>query len=185
MKHWRYYIVAAVVLILDQLTKKLIDANLELFEQISVIGQFFLITHVLNDGAAFSMLPGASTLFISITIVVVIGIIWYIERSRKTGGRTLLLTALGLVLGGALGNFIDRVLYGHVIDFLQFNFGSYTFPIFNVADIGIVIGVGLILLDSVLEIRNEQTKGTSGPEGDEQQTTHDFTNESQADGPAR
>ncbi|AGA58407.1 lipoprotein signal peptidase [Thermobacillus composti KWC4] len=184
MKHLRYYAVAAVVFLLDQLTKQIIDANVALYEQISVIGQFFLITHVLNDGAAFSMLPGAQTLFILITIVVVIGIVWYIERNWRTG-RPLLLTAFGLVLGGALGNFIDRLLYGHVIDFLQFNFGSYTFPIFNVADMGIVIGVGLILLDAVLDIRRERDKAAGSLEGDENGKTHDITSGTEADEPAR
>jgi signal peptidase II len=167
LKHLRYYAIAALVFLLDQLTKQIIDANVRLEDQISVIGQFFLITHVLNDGAAFSMLPGAQTLFIVITIFVVIGIVWYMERNWRTG-RPLLLAAFGLVLGGALGNFIDRVLYGHVIDFLQFNFGSYTFPIFNVADVGIVTGVGLILLDAVLDMRRERgnTQGTLEGDGD-------------------
>jgi len=184
VKHLRYYAVAAVVFLLDQLTKRIIDANVPLKETISVIGDFFLITHVLNDGAAFSMLPGARTLFIVITIFVVIGIIWYTERNRRTG-RPLLLTAFGLVLGGALGNFVDRVLYGHVIDFLQFNFGSYTFPIFNVADVGITTGVALILLDAVLDIRREQRKAHSASEGDGEGHSHDFASGQKADEPAR
>lgn len=184
MKHLRYYAVAALVFLLDQLTKQIIDAYVPFKEQLSVIGQFFLITHVLNDGAAFSMLPGAQTLFIVITIFVVIGIVWYIERNRRTG-RPLLLTAFALVLGGALGNFIDRVLYGHVIDFLQFNFGSYTFPIFNVADVGITVGVGLILLDAVLDMRRERAKAQGLPEGEEEGSNHDFASGTEADEPAR
>jgi signal peptidase II len=182
LKHLRYYAVAALVFLLDQLTKQIIDAYVPFREQISVIGQFFLITHVLNDGAAFSMLPGARTLFIVITIIVVIGIVWYLQRNSRTG-RPLLLSAFGLVLGGALGNFIDRVMYGHVIDFFQFNFGSYTFPIFNVADIGIVVGVGLILLDAVLDLRRERNKAQGSPEGDTQ--NHDFASGTEADEPAR
>jgi signal peptidase II len=184
LKHLRYYAVAALVFLLDQLTKQIIDAYVPFKEQLSVIGQFFLITHVLNDGAAFSMLPGAQTLFIVITIFVVIGIVWYIERNRRTG-RPLLLTAFALVLGGALGNFIDRVLYGHVIDFLQFNFGSYTFPIFNVADVGITVGVGLILLDAVLDMRRERAKAQGLPEGEEEGSNHDFASGTEADEPAR
>ena len=184
VKHLRYYAVAAVVFLLDQLTKQIIDANVPFKETISVIGNFFLITHVLNDGAAFSMLPGAQTLFIVITVFVVIGIVWYLERNWRTG-RPLLLTAFGLVLGGALGNFIDRVLYGHVIDFLQFNFGSYTFPIFNVADVGITTGVGLILLDAVLDMRRERVKAQEAPEGDGEGNPHDFASGQEADEPAR
>lgn len=90
-----------------------------------------------------------------VTTVVLIGIIWYMLKIKKSGNR-LLQTALSLVLGGAIGNFFDRALTGEVVDFLQFNFGSYTFPIFNVADSCIVVGVALIILDSILEIRREK-----------------------------
>ena len=175
-----YYVIAVLVFLLDQVTKKLITANLGLWEQVSVIGDFFLITHVLNRGAAFSMLQGASVFFIVITTIVVAGIIWYLERNKRTGS-TLLLAALGLVLGGALGNFADRLLLGHVVDFLQLNFGSYTFPIFNVADIGITVGVALILLDSMLDVRKERNK--SEENGDLQ--PHDRQAGAEADGPAR
>lgn len=179
-RYYIYYVIAIVVLLIDQATKKLIDANLQLWEQISVIGDFFVITHVLNEGAAFSMLQGASPFFIAVTIVVTIGIIWFLEKNKRTAGP-LLLTGLVLVLGGALGNFADRLLLGHVIDFLQFNFGSWTFPIFNVADIGITVGVGFILLDTLLEPRREQIKIEENGE----LPSHDRPNGTEADEPAR
>lgn len=90
------------------------------------------------------------------TVVVVVGIVWYLNKVRKT--RRLLPLALALVLGGAVGNFLDRLLTGEVVDFLQFNFGSYTFPIFNVADSCIVVGVALIILDSLLDMRGGKTE---------------------------
>ncbi|MNJ64387.1 Lipoprotein signal peptidase [compost metagenome] len=80
---------------------------------------------------------------------------WYLQKVKRLPNK-LLPIALSLVLGGTFGNFIDRLLTGEVVDFLQFNFGSYTFPIFNVADSCIVIGFGLIVLDSFLDVRREK-----------------------------
>jgi signal peptidase II len=95
---------------------------------------------------------------------VVIGIVWYLRKTVKAGQK-LLPVALSLVLGGAVGNFLDRAISGEVVDFAQFNFGSYTFPIFNVADSAIVIGVALIILDTLLESRREKGNGNDSIEG--------------------
>ncbi|WP_127592003.1 signal peptidase II [Paenibacillus lautus] len=164
-----YYLIAFVLFLIDQGTKYLIASKLELYEQIPVIGDFFLITSSRNRGAAFGILQDQLWFFIVVTLIVVGGIVWYLRKVSKEG-RKLLPTALALVLGGALGNFIDRLLMGEVVDFLQFNFGSYTFPIFNIADSCIVIGVGLIILDTLLEGRREKIQTTSevsGTEGNE------------------
>ncbi|MGG4092818.1 signal peptidase II [Paenibacillus lautus] len=164
-----YYLIAFVLFLIDQGTKYLIATKLEMYEQIPVIGDFFLITSSRNRGAAFGILQDQLWFFIVVTLIVVGGIVWYLRKVSKEG-RKLLPTALALVLGGALGNFIDRLLMGEVVDFLQFNFGSYTFPIFNIADSCIVIGVGLIILDTLLEGRREKIKTTSdvsGTEGNE------------------
>nr|WP_243895881.1 signal peptidase II [Paenibacillus sp. F411] len=150
-----YYLIALIVFLIDQGTKYLIASRLALGEQIPVIGDFFLITSSRNRGAAFGILQNQLWFFIVVTSLVVIGIIWYMQKV-KSEGRRLLPVALSLVLGGALGNFIDRLVMGEVVDFLQFNFGSYTFPIFNIADSCIVIGVGLILLDTFMEGKREQ-----------------------------
>ncbi|MEK3837427.1 signal peptidase II [Paenibacillus rhizoplanae] len=149
-----YFLIALIVFVIDQGTKYLIATRLELAEQIPVIKDFFIITSHRNRGAAFGILEGQQWFFIVITVVVVCGIVWYLNKARKT--RKLLPTALALVLGGAIGNFLDRILNGEVVDFLMFNFGSYTFPIFNVADSCIVVGVGLIILDTLLEVKGEQ-----------------------------
>ena len=90
---------------------------------------------------------------------------------NRHSGKTLMLTGLGLVLGGAFGNFLDRALYGQVVDFLQFTFGSYVFPIFNLADSGIVCGVGLILLDAILSMKNEN--GDSNERNKRNENEHD------------
>jgi signal peptidase II len=158
-----YFVIAFVVLVLDQLSKWYIVHRLDLHESRSVIGDFFQITSHRNTGAAFSILEGQRWFFLVITSVVGIGIIWYLLRTIRSNKR-LLSFALCLVLGGALGNFIDRALFGEVVDFLQFWFQfplfgyhvDYIFPIFNVADSGIVIGVCLIFLDTLLEWRKEK-----------------------------
>ncbi|KAA9007584.1 lipoprotein signal peptidase [Paenibacillus spiritus] len=145
-----YYVIALIVFLLDQGSKYLIAHRLELNEQIPVLGNFFLITSHRNTGAAFSILQNQRWFLIAVTVVVAIGIVWYLNKTRKT--RKLLPTALALVLGGAIGNFLDRAMTGEVVDFLQFNFGSYTFPIFNFADSCIVVGVALIILDALLDL---------------------------------
>ncbi|BFH67775.1 lipoprotein signal peptidase [Paenibacillus dendritiformis] len=154
MSVW-YYLIAVIVFLIDQGTKWVIATRLTLYEQIPVIGNFFLITSHRNTGAAFSILEDQRWFFVIVTIIVASGIIWYMYKIRHQQGH-ILPVGLSLILGGALGNFLDRLLTGEVVDFLQFNFGSYTFPIFNVADMGITIGVGLVLLDAMLSVKREK-----------------------------
>ncbi|GAB6990588.1 signal peptidase II [Paenibacillus pini] len=162
-----YYIIAFIVFLLDQGSKYLISTKLEIGEEIPVIGNFFLITSSRNTGAAFSILEDKRWFFVVITIIVVIAIIWYMQKVLKTSQRKLLPLGLCLVLGGAIGNFLDRALTGEVVDFLQLNFGSYTFPIFNIADSCIVIGVALIILDSLFDMKQESLNNKSH-EGNEE-----------------
>lgn len=158
-----YYVIALIVLVLDQVSKWFIVHRMDLHESRSVIGDFFQITSHRNTGAAFSILEGQRWFFLVITTLVGIGIIWYMRKMIHSRKR-LMATALSLVLGGALGNFIDRALFGEVVDFLQLWFRfpffghdvDYIFPIFNLADSAIVVGVGLIFLDTLIEWRNEK-----------------------------
>lgn len=150
-----YYLIALIVFLLDQGTKYLIATKLDIGEEIPVIGHFFVITSSRNQGAAFGILQGQRWFFIVITIAVVIGIVWYMQRVRKNGSK-LLPVALALILGGAIGNFLDRALTAEVVDFLQLTFGSYIFPIFNLADSSIVVGVALIILDTFLDMRRDK-----------------------------
>lgn len=148
---------------LDQITKWWIQHDFALHESRSVIGEFFRLTSHRNSGAAFGILQGQRVFFIVITIVIVIGLVIYLHRIKNNPGRVLPL-GLAFVLGGTLGNFIDRVRMGEVVDFFHFyfNFGffnlqvDYHFPIFNVADTSIFIGVSFILLDTLLEWRREK-----------------------------
>ncbi|UHA74108.1 signal peptidase II [Paenibacillus sp. 481] len=166
-----YYILAVIVLLLDQGTKWLVATRMELGEQIPVIGDFFAFYSHRNRGAAFGILQDQRWFFIVTTIIVVIGIIWYMRKVRHQPGFALPL-GLSLILGGAIGNFIDRLLTGEVVDFFRFNFGSYTFPIFNVADIAICVGVAFVMLDAILEIKREremekQIDGSKSSDGEQ------------------
>ena len=157
-----YYLIALLIFGLDQLTKWLIKHNMEIRDAISVIGEFFIITSHRNEGAAFGILQGQRAFIIIVTSLFLVGIIWYLSKMIKENNRRFAF-ALSLILGGAVGNFLDRTLYGEVVDFLQFTFKfnvfgwnvDYIFPIFNIADSAIVIGTILVLLDSVLAWRQE------------------------------
>jgi signal peptidase II len=142
--------IAAVVLLLDQMTKWLIVKWLPLYTVIVVIPHVFSITHVFNRGAAFSMFDkGASrattlalVFFSLVVIVVLLRILW-----RSIEGTNAMTFALSLILGGAIGNLVDRVRTGSVVDFLSFSIGRYHWPDFNLADSAIVIGSMLLIID--------------------------------------
>ncbi|MBM7095845.1 MULTISPECIES: signal peptidase II [Alteribacter] len=144
MKTLYYYFIAVIVIILDQFTKWLVVQNMELRQSIPIIENVFHLTSHRNAGAAFGMLQGQMWLFLIATIAVLIIVPYYIQKEAKN--NTLFGVSMGLVLGGAIGNFIDRLLFGEVVDFLDVYIGSYNFPIFNVADSALVVGVGLLII---------------------------------------
>jgi signal peptidase II len=141
----------SIVIVLDQITKYWIHNNYRLGETLSVISGFFSLTYVRNTGAAFGLLAHADPafrvpFFVVVPIVALIAI-GYIFR-RISDSDIKLSVALSLVIGGAIGNLIDRVVFGFVIDFLDFHWRyRYHFPAFNVADIAICVGVGILMLD--------------------------------------
>jgi signal peptidase II len=158
-----YFVIAIIVLLLDQVTKWMVTKNMSIGESIPLIENFFYFTSHRNAGAAFGILQNQRWFFILITIIVVIGVVYYLLRVKDT--KKLMSWALALVLGGALGNFIDRLLYGEVVDFLdvKISIGQlyYDYPIFNIADSALVIGVGLLLIDTVLESIKEMKEKKS------------------------
>ena len=140
--------IAGAVLLLDQVTKFLVMRHIRMFEVITVIPGFFNLTYVRNRGAAFGMLAGVpgiwrSAFFIIVTVIAVAAIVLLI---RKTSER-LLVSAFSLIAGGALGNLIDRVRWGEVVDFIDWYARSYHWPTFNIADSAISVGVGLLVID--------------------------------------
>jgi len=147
------FLITALVIILDQLTKQLITRTMEIGDSNPIINNFLYITYHRNSGAAFGILQGQMLLFYVVTTVAVIGIlIWLIRLDLKE--NRILAIALALILGGALGNFIDRVMYQAVIDFIQTIWWGYNFPIFNLADSALVCGVILMLIDILILDRN-------------------------------
>lgn len=143
--------IAAVVLILDQLTKWLIIENVPLFDKIPVTS-FLNITHQENPGAAFSFLADAGgwqrwffTVLAAAVSVFIVTWLWKLREERQL----TLATGLSLVLGGAVGNLVDRLHLGHVVDFVQVLFGSWAFPSFNVADAAISVGAALLIIDAL------------------------------------
>ena len=155
-------IVVGTVLPLDYLTKLWIVKNVVPTDPIRVIPGFFSITHARNPGAALGLLQDVHVFFFIALTVVALGLILSFFRKADPQDR-LSATALGLVLAGALGNLIDRVVRHEVVDFLQFDLGLFIFPDFNVADSAIVIGVGLLLLDIVASETEEGVKEEAEP----------------------
>jgi len=152
--------IAAAVIVLDQLTKRLILGEVGFGESRTVTG-FFNLVHAHNTGAAFSFLATGTGwqrwFFALLAAAASVFIVWLL---RRHGEQRLFAVALSLILGGALGNLIDRLLYGYVVDFLEFHwrfleplFYQGRFPAFNVADSAITLGAGLLILDELRRVR--------------------------------
>ena len=145
----RWLAIAAIVIVLDQLSKAAINSHFVFGESMVVTG-FFNLVLAHNTGAAFSFLHDAGGmqrwLFSAIAIVASVWIIWLL---RKHQSEKLFSFALAFILGGALGNLIDRIAYGYVVDFLDFHWGTYHFAAFNLADSAITCGAVMLILDSL------------------------------------
>ena len=147
-----FAVIAAVGIIIDQITKIYIDRSMKLFDSIPVIENFFHITYVRNKGAAFSFLSSASwrlPFFITVSIVAALVILIAFRKLRDD--QKLAQTSLALIFSGAVGNLIDRVRMGEVIDFLDAHWYRHHWPAFNVADSLICVGVFLLAVDMFLE----------------------------------
>lgn len=153
----KWLLLSACIVLADQISKSYIAQHFGEFEHISVL-PILDITRMHNVGAAFSFLASASGwqrwVFITLAVVVSIGIIVWLLR-LKSGAHSLLACGLSLVLGGALGNLIDRIRLGHVIDFIHFHWNGAYFPAFNVADSAITMGAACLLLDALFEVRRK------------------------------
>jgi signal peptidase II len=144
---------ALIVLLFDQFTKVLVLGYFQHGDSLTVTS-FFNLVRVHNPGAAFSFLASAGGwqrwLFTGIGVAAALFIVWML---KSHGGQKLFCFALALILGGAIGNVIDRSLYGYVVDFLDFHYAGWHFPAFNVADSGISVGAALLILDELLRVR--------------------------------
>ena len=151
---------SAGVIVADQITKQLVIKHLGWFDVMPVFSHLNWV-HAQNKGAAFSMLSSLPPwTFALLGIVVSAGIVWWLRQNPR--GQQMVAAALALILGGALGNVIDRVRLGHVTDFIDFYVGSWHFAAFNVADAAISTGAGLLILDMFLEWRRERAHARVG-----------------------
>lgn len=145
--------IASIVILVDQLTKALILREFQ-FRDSHVVNQFLNIVRDHNPGAAFSFLAGADGwqrwFFTALGLAATVFIVWMLKRH---GGQRMFSWALSLILGGALGNVIDRLIHGYVVDFIQVHYQGSYFPSFNVADSAITLGAGLLILDELLRVR--------------------------------
>lgn len=146
-------LIIGLVVVLDQLTKFLIQSNMELGQSIGVFENFFHITYIHNYGAAFSIFENQRVLLVVLPLLIMGGILIAFVKMGLSANK-ICATALGLVVAGGIGNLIDRVAYGYVVDFLDFR----VFPIFNVADMAVCCGCGLLIL-YVFFIEPKQDKG--------------------------
>lgn len=159
MKQYRIYpmaILGIIVLAIDQLTKYLVATRMELGESIPVLGEFFKITSHRNSGAAWGMFEGRMTFFYIITVAVLIFLIYFYKTEAKN--NLLMQVGITLLMAGALGNFIDRLLFQEVVDFADVLIFTYDFPIFNVADSALTIGVIILLIEVFITGRGKEEK---------------------------
>jgi signal peptidase II len=145
--------IALIVIVFDQFTKTLVLGNFNLGDS-RFVTSFFNVVRVHNSGAAFSFLAGASGwqrwFFVGLGAVAAVFIVWML---RSHGGQRLFSWALALILGGALGNVVDRLLHGYVVDFIQVHHSGWYFPSFNVADSAISVGAVLLIADELRRVR--------------------------------
>ena len=144
----RLIMVSGSIVFFDQITKYFIKMNLVLYDHIVVIENFFNITHILNPGGAFGFFAEKSPeirkfIFLFLSSVVAAFVLWFFKKSAEK--YIFLSYGLALIFGGAVGNLIDRFIYGKVVDFLDFYIGSAHWPAFNVADSSINIGMGILI----------------------------------------
>jgi signal peptidase II len=148
-----WLLLAGVIIVADQFTKTLILGHFQLGDSKHVTS-FFNVVRVHNTGAEFSFLAGASGwqryFFIGLGLVAAGFIIWML---KKYPAQTLFCLAVTLIMGGALGNVIDRLLHGYVVDFIQVHWGGWYFPSFNIADSAITVGAALLILDEIRRVK--------------------------------
>ncbi|MBA4342458.1 MAG: signal peptidase II [Methylibium sp.] len=149
----QWLLIAALIIIADQFTKVLILGSFQ-YGDSRYVTSFFNVVRVHNTGAAFSFLAGASGwqrwFFVGIGAAATVFILWML---RRHGHQLLFATALSLILGGAIGNVVDRLLHGYVVDFIQLHWRGWYFPSFNVADSAISIGAVLLIWDEIRRVR--------------------------------
>lgn len=146
--------ITAILFIIDQILKIIVRSNLNLYQEIKIINNFFSITYLKNTGAAFSILKNSSLFLIIISALFIVLISKYIKKEENRLTK-LDVYSLGMILGGVFGNLLDRIIHKGVIDYLSFKFFNYYFPVFNFADICITIGIALFIISTFINSKKE------------------------------
>lgn len=142
-------IISLIALIIDIISKRLVINFMFPDMSINIISNFFSLTYAKNEGIAFSLLDGKVDFIVIMSVIIIGMLIKYLKDNKVEKVEQI---AYGLLIGGALGNLLDRILYGYVIDFLDFNIFGYHYPIFNFADTFIVIGILILIIFSFREV---------------------------------
>ena len=152
----RVLFVSAVLVLADQVSKAIVVRTMSLYESVPIIQNFFHFTYITNDGMAFGInFPFGYFIFTTVSILLTAFLFWYLWSVRNHS--IIIRLGIGLIIAGAIGNLIDRILLGEVIDFLDFMIGDFHWYVFNLADSYVTVGMGLVLFDSiVLEKKRER-----------------------------
>ena len=142
----KVYIISIIIFIIDQITKCIVSSYLKLNQSLTLINDYLYIKYINNTGASWGILPNSRLLLIILSIIAIIIIIRYINTFKKTKLNTI---GFGFLIGGIIGNLCDRLIFGYVRDFIDMIIFHYDFPIFNMADIFIVLGVILLIISIV------------------------------------
>ena len=152
----RVLFVSAVLVLADQVSKAIVVRTMSLYESVPIIQNFFHFTYITNDGMAFGInFPFGYFIFTTVSILLTAFLFWYLWSVRNHS--IIIRLGIGLIIAGAIGNLIDRIFLGEVIDFLDFMIGDFHWYVFNLADSYVTVGMGLVLFDSiVLEKKRER-----------------------------
>ncbi|MBQ3295096.1 MAG: signal peptidase II [Erysipelotrichaceae bacterium] len=151
-----YVLFVTILVIIDQYVKNLVVTNIELGKQIPLIDNFFSLTYVRNYGAGFSILQN-ERVFLTVLSIIAIAVLSYLLIKAKKND-TLSIFSYILIISGALGNLIDRIRLGYVVDFLDFKIFGYDYPVFNLADSFITVGCFILIIMVILETKNAKNK---------------------------
>jgi len=158
---WMFCLVALLVLVLDQASKRAIMEGMQLRQSIDLPGGFLQLTYIHNSGGAFGLFPQGGPLFLVTGLVVTLGMLWALPRLERWGWWTSM--ACAMILGGTIGNLVDRVRFGSVVDFLDLGW----WPIFNVADMGISVGITILLAQMLFAPHEAHPEPAAEPESPE------------------
>lgn len=150
--------ISFLVILIDQVVKIVVTMNFSLYSSIEVINSFFSITYVRNTGAAWSILSGNTLFLVLISLIALVIIYLYFIKNKKLSKLENI--SYGLLIGGIIGNLVDRIIYGYVIDYLDFKIINYDFPIFNIADICIVVSIILVAINLMVGEYHEKNRNS-------------------------